>query len=323
MPVKLFITIDTEEDSWDGYWSSSHSLDNVTRIPIIQSLFNRYGAIPTYLVSYSVVQNELASRILLDLSDKGWCEIGAHCHPWSIPPFLEEKKISNTMLCNLPYEILHEKIETLHKAIIERFKKVPLSFRAGRWAFDSEVARCIYELGYQIDTSVTPYTDWTDLSGPNFWEAPPFPYRFNPANILLSSLNGCLLEIPPTIDFLQNNSRLCSRILKWLLHSRLSRLRVIGIMDKLRILNHRWLSPEKSGGHEMIFLAKTLMRKGYKYLNMSLHSTSLLPGKSPFVRDENELRIFLQNIEVFLQFAQKHNIAFAPLSEGLEISHEA
>lgn len=319
MPVKLFITIDTEEDSWDDYWSSSQSLDNVARIPVIQSLFDRYGAVPTYLVSYPVVKNEPASRILLDLYDKGRCEIGAHCHPWSTPPYVEEKKIVNTMLSNLPYKILRDKIEMLHKAIVDKFKVCPICFRAGRWGFDSEVARAIYELGYQIDTSVTPCTDWTDHFGPNFWEAPSLPYRFNPANILVSSLNGYLLEIPPTVGFLQNNSRLCSRILKWLLHSRLSRLRVIGILDRLRILNRRWLSPETRYGHEMILLAKTLIQKGYKHLNMTFHSTSLLPGKSPFVRDENELRIFLNNIEVFLQFAQKHNIVFAPLREGLEI----
>jgi len=117
MPVKLFITIDTEEDSWDNYWSSSPSLDNVTRIPIIQSLFNRYGAVPTYLVSYPVVENNLASRILLELCDRGLCEIGAHCHPWNTPPYVEEKKTINTMLSNLPYEIVREKIETLHEAV--------------------------------------------------------------------------------------------------------------------------------------------------------------------------------------------------------------
>ena len=319
--MKLFITIDTEEDNWGDFRSTGHTVDNVARIPIIQELFERYGAVPTYLLNYPVVKNERSVNILLDILDEGHCEIGVNCHPWNTPPFEEKINIRNTMLCNLPYEVLHNKMETLQKAIIVAFGVTPTCFRAGRWGFGPEVAQSICSLGYRIDTSVTPYIDWTDSSGPDFWQAPtsPFPYRFNPADVLTEISNGCLLEVYPTIGFLQKNLKLYRRIFRLILHSPLSRIHLIGILDRLRILNRRWLSPELSCGRDMIFLAKALIQQGYTYLNMTFHSPSLLPGKTPFVRDEREFQSFLSNIEVFLQFAQKQGVTFSPLSEALEI----
>ncbi len=323
MSVKLFISIDAEEDNWGEYRPTGHTVENIDRLPIIQDLFERYGAVPTYLLNYPVVKNGRAARIILDILDKGRCEIGVNCHPWNTPPFEEKINIRNTMLCNLPYEVLHNKIETLHKTIIDVFRVIPTCFRAGRWGLGPEVARCIHKLGYQIDSSITPYFDWVDSSGPDFWQAPCFPYRFSPANILAELWNGCLLEVPPTIGFLQKNLKLCSSILKWILCSHLSWIHLIGILDRLRIINRRWLSPELSCSRDMILLAKNLIKQGYSYLNMSFHSTTLLHGKSPFVRDEREFKSFLHNIEVFLEFAQKQGIIFAPLSEALEITNGA
>jgi len=319
--VKVFITIDVEEDGWGEYKTTGYTVDNVTRIPLIQDLFDHYGAVPTYLVNYPVIKNEQARSILLSILDRNRCEIGAHCHPWNTPPFIEEINIHNSMLCNLPYEIQYKKIETLHEAIIDGLGLVPVCFRAGRYGFGSGVAKCIHELNYQIDTSVTPFTDWSNSSGPDFWNALYFPYRFDVSDFFLEKENGSLLEVPVTVGFMKNNFKLSGNILRWILRMDLPRLHLVGILDRMGILNHRWLSPEKSSGRDMILLAKNFMRQGYHYLNMTFHSTTLLPGKSPFVCDEKELNRFMNDIEIFLMFAQKSGMEFIPLSSALEIFH--
>ena len=51
---------------------------------------------------------------------------------------------------------------------------------------------------------------------------------------------------------------------------------------------------------------------------MSFHSTTLLPGKSPFVRNQQELELFLTNIEEFLLFAANEGMSFHRLSEATE-----
>ena len=68
----------------------------------------------------------------------------------------------------------------------------------------------------------------------------------------------------------------------------------------------------------MVLLAKNFIRKGHSFLNMTFHSTSLLPGKSPFIRNDHEFHNFFEKIEMFLQFAVDNGLKFSPLSDALE-----
>lgn len=318
MSIKIFITIDTEEDQWGEYNAPYPSAENVKRIPLVQEIFDHYGAVPTYLVNYPVVQKPHTISILRRIADKGRCEIGTHCHPWNTPPFEEKINIRNSMLCNLAYHLLYRKLETLHQEIVNRLNVIPLCFRSGRWGFGSNVARAINQLGYKIDTSVTPFTTWANEGGPNFLEAPSSQYRFDPENILLPNPAGCILEVPPTIGFFQRKMKLASRVRKSLLHRPLSQYRLLGILDRLRIINYRWLSPEVCNGQEMVLLSKNFIQLGHTFLNMSFHSTSLLPGATPFVRNEEEFKQFLDNIDAFLKFALQQGMNFLPLSRAME-----
>jgi hypothetical protein len=51
---------------------------------------------------------------------------------------------------------------------------------------------------------------------------------------------------------------------------------------------------------------------------MSFHSTTLLPGKSPYVRSEADLDTFLASIEMVLKFAANAGFVFSPLAAALE-----
>ena len=318
MSVKLVITIDTEEDCWNNYDRQINTVENIKQIPMLQKIFNRYGALPTYLISYPIVTNQGSSRILQEILDSGRCEIGTHCHPWNTPPFEEDISIRNSMLCNLPAELQYKKLENLHQTIVERFGLEPTSFRTGRWGFSSHVARAIYQLGYRVDSSITPLMDWTKHHGLDFSEAPFFPYRFDPDDILHAKEEGKLLEIPPSIGFLQTHIERCRKLRRFITSTPLYRFRLIGILDKLGLLNRRWLSPEHSTVEDMITLANALFKNGHKVLNLSFHSTTLLPGKTPFVRTMQDLSIFLKKIESFIQFAAGSNWKFSVLSSVVE-----
>ena len=49
-------------------------------------------------------------------------------------------------------------------------------------------------------------------------------------------------------------------------------------------------------------LAKATVRRGCQTLTMTLHSPSIEPGHTPYVRDEPELQVFLGRIEAFLEY---------------------
>ena len=318
MTVRFFITIDTEEDEWGDYRSYDYSVRNVIELLRVQEIFNRYGAVPTYLVTYPVVKNNQSRGILLDLLSKNRCEIGTHCHPWNTPPFKEEINEQHSMLCNLPYLLVLNKIEILHQEIKESLGVIPRCFRAGRWGFSPNVAKAIQSMGYQVDTSVTPFVDWDVYMGPDYRKAPRHIYRFNPDALLSIKQDGGLLEVPTTIGFLQRNFDFCHRLTEWMSGDMARHLHLRGILDRARFLNFRWLSPELSNGSDMVALAKTCLRRGCSHLNMSFHSTTLLPGKTPFVRTQEDLNSFLRDIEQVIKFAAANGLVFSALSDILE-----
>jgi hypothetical protein len=314
--TKFFISIDTEEDDWGEYRSSGFSLDSLQVLPRVQEIFDAYGAVPTYLVTYPVVQEQRAREFFLEQLALKRCEIGAHCHPWNTPPFVEEINERHSMLCNLPYPTVKSKISNLREEIVRSMGVAPVCFRAGRWGFGPAVAAAIHELGFRVDTSVCPYIDWSLSSGPDYRDAPTYSYRFSPAEILTVSPNGALLEVPATIGFLQGNEKFCKRAIR--AQGLARRLHIRGLLDRTRIVNLRWLSPELSSACDMITLAKRLLRTGCAYLNMSFHSTTLVPGKTPFVRTAEDLQQFLRSIDDLLKFVAGQGVVFGGLSQSLQ-----
>ncbi len=321
MRTKVFITIDTEEDLWDKWKATDNPVRNISRIPMLQEVFDRFGAVPTYLVDYPVVADNGSRAILKKIHDAGGCEIGTHCHPWNTPPIVHGAiNNHNSMLSNLPYDVLCPKIETLHREIVNRFGVAPVSFRAGRWGFSSDVARCIAGLGYRIDTSIIPFTDLGKMEGPDFSGARLAPYRFKPEDIFRQNPDGPLLEVPPTVGFLQADFEKCSNvsaiIRRSLGYGVPSRV-VFKALDVLRILNYRCLSPELSNGEDMLDLARTVVAAGCGYLHIFMHSTVLIPGVTSHVRNEEELRGLLERTEMVLGYAADRGYEFSPLSGAL------
>jgi hypothetical protein len=90
------------------------------------------------------------------------------------------------------------------------------------------------------------------------------------------------------------------------------------LLEKLSIHNLAWLSPEKSDGPTMIRLANRFVKLKHSFLVLDFHSTSLLPGKSPYVRNSNDLKKFLRNIEHFLMYTQINGYECITLENAAE-----
>ena len=199
------------EDDWGQFSASRFSTKNIGRIPRFQELAERYGARPTYLVTYPVATDPSAVELLGAYQNRGRCEVGSHPHPWNTPPVQEARSNYNSFMSNLPGELQYRKLRTLHETITTSFDRAPTCHRSGRWGFSEEVARHLVRLGYVVDTSVSPSMDWSGSGGPDYsgYASESFIYRIDPTP---GDEGGTLLEVPATIDFAQAPVFLAKRV---------------------------------------------------------------------------------------------------------------
>jgi len=316
--MKLVVTIDTEEDNWGNSSLAAYTLENIARIPAIQQLFDDFNVKPTYLLTYPVAACEKSVAILRELLEAGKCEIGSQCHPWNTPPLEEEKIKSNSMLCNLPADLQYSKLLALHETIHKNFDIEPVSFRSGRWGYSQDVARNLHRIGYKIDTSITPYTDWTHIYGRDFSHMSPRPFRFSIEDVFQESSKGQLVEVPVTIGYigcLNWHSALGGAILKLIKRKPINSLRLDGILYRLNLMKKVWLSPEVSDAANMIKLIEQMMKRQYQVINMVFHSSSLTHGLTPFVRTKEEEKRFFERIKAVLTFTRESGIDPIKLSD--------
>jgi hypothetical protein len=314
------VTIDTEEDNWSNFSTTENPVSNIDRLTPLQQLFDEFGIRPTYLISYPVATNPQSVSVLKKILKHGRCEIGTHCHPWNTPPF--DGKIileKETMLCNLPDTQVLEKLNAHHQVIQENFGVTPVSFRAGRWGFGPSVAKALSSLGYRVDTSVSPYTDWSIYHGPDFSGFGPGIFRFSASGIDQPAQDGELLQVPASVGYLQSNFDLCRQWETALARPLLRKLHIPGILKRMKLLNKVWLSPEQASADEMIGLArmliKMLIKNRYSVLNMMFHSTCLKAGLCPFVKSRQQEIAFIEKIRTFLTFITTIDVTKCTLCE--------
>jgi hypothetical protein len=219
------------------------------------------------------------------------------------------------MMNQLTDEENHEKLARLTSVFTEVFQFPPRSFRAGRWGLGPTVTRPLHSLGFETDTSVSPFIDWRPIGGADFSRSRQTPYRFDPEDPLTPEEGGAMIEIPTSVGFLWGLHRTSGLVRARLERSSLRHLRITGLLDVLGPLARRWLSPETSDMREMRRLSRALVRSGVRVLDFTFHSSTLLPGATPFVRDESDKRRFLEKINGFMEFCSTEGYGFATVSE--------
>jgi hypothetical protein len=296
---ELIVIVDTEEE-FD--WRAPFSRDSVgtSSIPAqarAHELFDRWGVVPTYVIDYPVAADPAAVSFLGGLRREGRAEIGAHLHPWVTPPLEENVSARNSYACNLPPALERRKLEVLTETITANFGERPRVFKAGRYGFGHSTRRNLVELGYKVDCSFMPHESFARDGGPSYYRAPTRP-------VWLDRESG-LLELPMSSGFIGCFPMIGPRLGR-MFDSRLAaRLRVPGLLGRSGVVARSRLTPEGVSAREQCALIRSLYRQGQRLFTLTYHSPSLVPGNTPYVRDEEALGGFLERIgEVLAFFAQ-------------------
>ncbi len=295
-PPTLVIVVDTEEE-FD--WSKPFARENNATTAIAeqgraQEIYARFGVVPLYVIDYPVATTGPAWRTLAGFHAQGLCDIGAHLHPWVNPPFEEAVTTHNSYPGNLPPELEARKLETLTEAISANFGARPTAYKAGRYGLGPATSALLERLGYQIDLSLVPHSDFGADGGPDFRRCADRPYWFG--------RRGDLLEIPLSRGFAGLAAPLGRRLFPLFDMAALRRLHAGGIAARLRLLERITLTPEGVFATEHRRLTRSLLAQGHRIFSLTYHSSSLGIGGSPYVRSTEERDRFLASIEHYLAF---------------------
>jgi len=320
--IVVLVSVDTEEDNWTPA-RESITTENIRELPQLNARFERLGVRPTYFVTHSVAVNEWASRIIAEISECDFAEIGAHLHPWNTPPLDETLVPRHTMLLNLPASLQRAKLECLTAQLQHCLGgRRPTSFRAGRWGFGTEAISALLDCGYSIDSSVTPYTSWTlHDAGADHVGAPVNAYHLDTGADVRKPVNGGrLTEIPASFGFNRGPLPFWGAVHRALSSGLGRALMLDRVAASTGLLRHVTLSPETDLVDEMVDLTNVLLASGARHLHLYMHSPSLRPGLTPFVRSASDLARFFGAIEEYLErLAALSNVRFATLSEAASL----
>ena len=292
------ITIDTEPDC-DIHWKRSRPLtfESVTfGIPsILRPIWDKFGIRPVYFISPEVVENDKCCRTLKDEIARG-AEIGAHLHSEYIEPQRKHEDIAGTASDEFPCfaydaEIELTKIKNLTELIENKLGVRPVSYRAARYGADLDTIKALEKLGYKVDSSVTPDTDWRSYGGPDHSRAPKQPYFISQTDYY-SPGDGTILEVPITVS----GKRLPFLPAKWMFY--------------------RWLRPTHMTAFEMKSLVSKFARNyPSPVLNLMFHSMEVLPGKTPFVRTKLGQKMYLCRLNSILRYMINRGFESKTLAE--------
>ena len=293
-PPAVLVGVDTEaDDQWTAEGRRALSVRNAERLPALQALCDGLGVRPTYLVTHEMATREESARVLRELLAGGRCEIGAHLHPWSSPPYRPEDQ-HGRYPSELPTELLRRQLAELTDAIAQAVGRRPTSYRAGRHGFDERSLRILEELGYTVDTSVDPLFNERRKGGPRFAGAPLLPYRPDYADVRRPGA-ASILEIPVTAATTPPLPKALERI-----YAALPPIPYRGALRRLG-LRAVWLRPSYTALPDILEFASRLSRRGVPCFNLLFHSSELLPGGSPYTPDQKSVDRFVDHLRRVLE----------------------
>lgn len=300
------VVVDTEEEfDWTAPFDRhATGVGHMHRIGRLQAVCDAWGVRPTYVVDYPIAAQAPGIDALAPLLRDGRALLGAHLHPWVSPPHEEAITGHNSFPGNLPATLERAKLAALAERIEAAFGERPRVYKAGRYGLGPNSFRILEELGFAVDLSPSPPFDYTAAGGPDYsrrglhpaWEGP----------------GGRVLSIPGTGALV---GRLPSRRLYRLATVAVA-MRLPGILARLGVVERIHLSPEGQDAAEMARLVRWLLGRGQRLFVLSLHSPSVEPGHTPYVRDEAAAAALLAALDGFLRvfMTDLGGVATDPLS---------
>ena len=305
------VTIDTEADNqWD------HGAPLVTRNvgfwEPFQAVCDKNGIAPTYLITSEIAADPAAQALLREWDQSGRAEVGAHLHAWTTAPFADTPGLTyndsqHAFLTELSDQLVVDKLHNLTHEIEEHVGIRPVSFRAGRFGFDLRVARVLGELGYKVDSSVTPLTEWSAheglrgrSGGPDFRSAGLKPF------LLQGSGSPGVLEIPVTIV---STYSLLRRF-----PSLLPAYQTLPVRAVRKLFLRRWMCPQPVWLRPTPEFSQSDLRdawhvaeeQGAPVAIMMFHSSELMPGGSPYRATQASVDELLRLLDDFFRYVREH-----------------
>ena len=240
-----------------------------------------------YVLDYPVATSRSAASVLKAFQDAGQCQVGAHLHPWVNPPFDEEIGDFNSYPGNLPATLESAKLRALTDAIQAAFGRRPTIYKAGRYGVGAHTAAILAELGYRIDLSVVPHTDFRRQFGPDFRGCPDRPYWFAEN----------MLELPLSRGFSGLAARFGAMLHRHTERGWGRRLHLGALLSRASLLERATVTPEGVTFDEIARLVRSMRRQGHRLFTLTYHSPSLAPGHTPYVRTARDVSLFLDRIK--------------------------
>ena len=303
------VLIDAEEDfAWPRpVRGEPYDLNCMRHLSDLHTILGAYGAVPTYLLTYPVLQDEGIVASLRARIAGGQCLVGVQLHPWVTPPFDEAPVIRNSFVTNLSPELEEAKLVELMRLFRARFGADPAVFRAGRYGLSPHTPTLLQSHGFQVDTSLAPCTSFSDEQGPDFSSDDYSTFWFGDKRRVL--------EIPLCRSIVGWGGQPAARVYRRLSATPPNHI-VPGILARSRCAERVTLSPEGNDASAVGRLVQSLIRRGQRVLALSLHSSSLSVGQNPYVRSRADLHAFYDQLSAILDMlVTRFHVRFVPSLE--------
>jgi len=288
----LCVTIDCERDKGPGWRVARPASYRGVTVGIgerLGPLFAARRVEPTWLLSPEL----LGDAACVDLLGRLPGELGTHLHGEYAEPGTSDPDVTLAVQRSYPEAEERAKLAWLTERFASSFGRRPRSFRAGRFGIGPHTLRILAELGYAVDSSVTPHVRW---DGFDFAGAPTQPYRPAPEAPALPG-DAPIWEVPVTIR---------KRMVPW--------------------APPRWLRPTRASARALARLAAHEIAAARRaapdrpiVLCAMLHNVEVVPGASPYAATEHAAARILAALDGLLAFAAREGIAGIGLGRVAEV----
>lgn len=275
--LALALSLDVEEEGLfrGSYSSAKPQISNISELTRLEPFFER-GLKATFFCAHCALTDSNARKTLELMRDRHGVEIGAHLHHWNTPPLGAPAMFERVPAAAVPQSGLRAKLETLFAAARDFQGRDVNVFRMGRWDLHKMHWPLLLDLGVKYDASIRPLHAFHFPEGPDHFDAPADPYRL---------ASGEICEVPltcvPLLESFRSVGSFRTNLRKW------------GALALLPVEHPLWLMKLTTLLHAA---------RGGKTLSLTWHSSEMMPGGSPKMRDENAVRLFLDKVLAWLSW---------------------
>lgn len=301
---RFTVFVDVEEEfDWSRPLHRDHrSVTAMRALPAAHRWFRDRGVGLACMVDYPAATDTASQDILRGVLEDPRCALGAQLHPWVNPPYCPPVP-GDSFAGNLPPAEEAAKIEVLTATLEQAFGRPPLAYRAGRYGIGPATFELLASRGYRIDSSMRAHYDYSAELGPDFTAIASAAFR-----------RGSLIEVPLTTLF-TGGLRAGGGAL-YPAAGRIPHLR--GVLARTGLLERVALTPEDMPiASAMAAVSAAAEQDDLRLLSFSFHSPSLVPGHTPYVRDEADLATFWRWWDRMLDHLDRLGYVSASLHEIL------